>query len=683
ITGNTFAGTVSYGIAGTEDMSIASISGNVFNTTVEGIGLGNGVSLAGSTLNRARIFTMLDGQTFSLAGGYALKDYRDATVYVNQSTSIQTAINGSENGDTILVGAGTYAEPLMVAKDVTLISHAGAAATTIRGAAPTGETIRFTANGVTLGGAGAGFTIDNGDAADGRAIAPAGTSGAAIIGNTIVNAVRGVQGDFYGRPTNLTITGNTFSSSVSYGIAGTEDMSIASISGNVFNTTVEGIGLGAGVSLAGNALDRARIFTMLDGQTFSLAGGYALKDYRDATVYATAATSIQGALDGATAGDTIWLQAGAYTTGTATAAVNNLTVHVPAGVTGFTGLVLATGVTNGTLAGTGSVSLTGNTAANVLAGNAGNNVLTGLSGDDTLFGGAGNDVLSGGAGSNSLDGGSGSDTAVYAGNYASFTVAFGATVRVTGTDINDALVNVERLQFADRLVTLTVGAPGNDSQTFSRALNEYSISIDGSDLVIDGPDTIDRVNGIELLIFSGGQSVQVVGAAVGSSYVTIAQGVAAASPGDVVLVAPGTYPEVVTLDKPGLLVRSITGAGSTTIAGASADPNGPYTVRFAANGVTLGGVGTGFTVSNLNAPNGRAIAPAGTNGGAIIGNTIVNAVRGVQGDFYGRPTNLAITGNTFAGTVSYGIAGTEDMSIASISGNVFNTTVEGIGLGNG
>ncbi|MBU6335937.1 MAG: right-handed parallel beta-helix repeat-containing protein, partial [Chloroflexi bacterium] len=453
VTGNTFAGTVSYGIAGTEGMTLAALYGNTFATTVEGIGLGAGVSLAGNALNRDGISMLLGAQTLTLGNGYALKDYRDATVYVTAATSIQDAIDGATALDTVLVGPGSYAEPLTIAEDVTLISHAGAGSTTISGAAPTGETIRFTANNVTLGGAGAGFTIDNGNAADGRAIAPAGTSGAAIIGNTIVNAFRGVQGDFYGRPTNLTITGNTFAGTVSYGIAGTEGMSIASISGNVFNTTVEGIGLGAGVSLAGNELDRAGIFSLLGAQTLTLGNGYALKDYRDATVYVNQSTSIQSAINGSENGDTI-------------------------------------------------------------------------------------------------------------------------------------------------------------------------------------------------------------------------------------LVGAGTYAEPLTIAKDVTLI-SHAGAGATTIAAASADPNGPYAVRFAANGVTLGGADAGFTISNLNAANGRAIAPAGTNGAAIIGNTIVNAFRGVQGDFYGRPTNLTITGNTFSSTVSYGIAGTEDMTLAALGGNTFATTVEGIGLGAG
>jgi hypothetical protein len=234
----------------------------------------------------------------------------------SQYTTIQSAVNAASAGDTVLVYAGTYNEAIDITKaNLTVKSISGAGSTFLTGVDSTyGTNVRFTANGVTLGGVDAGFTINNQNTADGRAIAPTGTTGCAIVGNTIVNALRGIQGQFYGDPQNLTITDNTFSSSVSYGIAGTEGMSIASISGNVFNTSVEGIGLGAGVTIAspGSAATSAGIFTMLGGQTFSLTGGYALKDYRDATIYVVSTTSIQGAINGSENLDTILVGAGTY-----------------------------------------------------------------------------------------------------------------------------------------------------------------------------------------------------------------------------------------------------------------------------------------------------------------------------------------------------------------------------------
>ena len=67
---------------------------------------------------------------------------------------------------------------------------------------------------------------------------------------------------------------------------------------------------------------------------------------------------------------------------------------------------------NLTLMGSGTISGTGTTGANVITGNSGNNTLDGGAGTDTLIGMDGNDVILGGAGSHadSLDGGNGNDS---------------------------------------------------------------------------------------------------------------------------------------------------------------------------------------------------------------------------------------------------------------------------------
>lgn len=54
---------------------------------------------------------------------------------------------------------------------------------------------------------------------------------------------------------------------------------------------------------------------------------------------------------------------------------------------------LGKNVENLTLTGTGNISGTGNSAANILTGNSGNNVLNGGAGNDILVGGAGNDIF--------------------------------------------------------------------------------------------------------------------------------------------------------------------------------------------------------------------------------------------------------------------------------------------------
>ena len=227
-------------------------------------------------------------------------------------------------------------------------------------------------------------------------------------------------------------------------------MLLTAVAGNTFNTSVEGIGLGAGVTGVPASGDHDALFTFIGGQTVSLTDGYVLKDYRSNTIYAPAGVSVQDALDGASSGDTVRLQAGAYTESTLTATVNNVTLFAPSGVTGVTGLSAGSGVTIATLAGAAGLNLTGNALGNTLTGNDGNNTITGGLGDDTI------------------DGGAGTDQAVFSGNYSQYTITFNpSNVTVVGPDGTDTLTNIESLKFDDVEIplvtvatTMTIAATG-------------------------------------------------------------------------------------------------------------------------------------------------------------------------------------------------------------------------------
>ena len=214
--------------------------------------------------------------------------------------SIQGAIDAADIGTLINVLPGTYEENIeLTVDDLTLRSNPGASIK--------GETIHFLADNVTL----EGFIIDN--LGGERAIAPGRSHGATIRNNVIRNSMRGIQGDVGGRPTDLTIVGNTFDSTIQYGIAGTEDVDFLIISGNTFQTTVEGIGIGEGAGIAKEDLP-----ALVADQIWDLNGGYALKDYRadrDVTIFVETGGSIQDAIDAAKAGDTIMVGAGTYEEG--------------------------------------------------------------------------------------------------------------------------------------------------------------------------------------------------------------------------------------------------------------------------------------------------------------------------------------------------------------------------------
>ncbi|MBP7337126.1 M10 family metallopeptidase C-terminal domain-containing protein [Niveispirillum sp.] len=97
----------------------------------------------------------------------------------------------------------------------------------------------------------------------------------------------------------------------------------------------------------------------------------------------------------------------------------------------------------------GERDLFGGLAGDTLRGNGGTN---------RLFGDAGDDMLAGGAGDDRLYGGAGVDTALFTGKKAEYTITTIngiTTVRHdTGNDGTDMLIGVERLSFADQVMTL-------------------------------------------------------------------------------------------------------------------------------------------------------------------------------------------------------------------------------------
>lgn len=138
--------------------------------------------------------------------------------------------------------------------------------------------------------------------------------------------------------------------------------------------------------------------------------------------------------------------------------------------------------------GSGDDQLEGGLGADLLEGGAGRDVLLGEEGNDTLAGGAGEDVL---------DGGAGLDTGRFDGRASDYQVrtslaAIGpagqvrrvAEVTDLRTGETDALLDVERLAFDDRVldVTATNSGPVATPDRF-RAYKETAITIEGRQLL--------------------------------------------------------------------------------------------------------------------------------------------------------------------------------------------------------
>ncbi|WP_338766515.1 DUF4214 domain-containing protein [Massilia sp. METH4] len=89
--------------------------------------------------------------------------------------------------------------------------------------------------------------------------------------------------------------------------------------------------------------------------------------------------------------------------------------------------------------------------------------LDGGDGNDSLQGGSGADYLVGGSGTNLINGGGGLDTAIYAGQRASYSVQVSNSkpVGVTSVGVTDTVSMVERLQFADKSVAFDIAKGDN------------------------------------------------------------------------------------------------------------------------------------------------------------------------------------------------------------------------------
>jgi Ca2+-binding RTX toxin-like protein len=127
---------------------------------------------------------------------------------------------------------------------------------------------------------------------------------------------------------------------------------------------------------------------------------------------------------------------------------------------------LSAEVENLTLTGSGNISGTGNTLANVIVGNTGANTLDGGNGADTIDGGTGNDIILGGAGNDLIDSSSagGNDT-------------------ITGGTGNDT---INTGSGNDRVVYLSMASVLDTAANGSDTINGFDANASGG-----GQDTID------------------------------------------------------------------------------------------------------------------------------------------------------------------------------------------------
>lgn len=243
----------------------------------------------------------------------------------NNYKTIQAAIEAADEGDTVLVKAGTYKENVAVnKKGLTLKSAAGPEKTQI-----VGNSVVLAANQVTLNG----FTLDNQDGD--RCIAPGPYNYIVVKNNILNNSLRGIQGDYSGSNTNMFVIGNRINAD--YGLSCTEPFQDITVKDNTFNCKGEAIGIGVGLTLKGVKGD---IIEYLKASNTFLKTSKGIVDYRPApepsakeekpAIYNESTKkgydTIADAVKAAKENQVIAVSAGTYDIGTLGIAVKGLTL---------------------------------------------------------------------------------------------------------------------------------------------------------------------------------------------------------------------------------------------------------------------------------------------------------------------------------------------------------------------
>ncbi|MCA9759522.1 MAG: hypothetical protein KDA27_27250, partial [Candidatus Eisenbacteria bacterium] len=145
----------------------------------------------------------------------------------------------------------------------------------------------------------------------------------------------------------------------------------------------------------------------------------------------------------------------------------------------------------------------------------------------------------------------------------------------------------------------------------------------------------------------------------GGTYATIQAAVTAATSGDTIEVAPGTYVENVNINK-NLALVSTGGRAATTIEGVSmAGSLGTIVVTNNTTGVTIGGTGAGFTIIGIDngAPGieNAAVYFQGSHSNALVRDNeiVADGDAGLQTEYGATIDAFVIDGNEFSGSTFF------------------------------
>ncbi|MBL4919354.1 NosD domain-containing protein [Szabonella alba] len=407
-----------------------------------------------------------------------------ATFVVFEGMSIQAAIDAAMDGDTIVLGAGAFAENLTVNKQLTIIgANEGLAGDAMgRGAesAITGV-IDVQAAGVVL---------------DGLQV----LQGGAILGQNAGVYVRGTASD-------LSVTNTVFEREGGFGtfrgvLTETGSVTGLSITASAFTGWATGLYLNPGAAdatVTDNVFDGNNVGISLDGPGTGTVSGnsFVNSSFEHVGVGGLGATVDAGAILAANGFDTL---------------VEAVTIY---------------GLDDG------GQTITGTVNDDLILGAAGHDDITGGDGADKLYGGAGDDLLRADTDDTVIDGGDGFDTAAFAagtdlsdvqamepvfesielvrigeaGDSASFIVFDGMSL----TDAADAAMAGDTILLADNITTLDLSGTTADATV---SLPDGEASSDDIATVSFGANVVDVIGSAGNDAITGdGQDNNLMGAA--------------------------------------------------------------------------------------------------------------------------------------------------------------------------
>ncbi|WDQ16955.1 tandem-95 repeat protein [Rhodopirellula sp. P2] len=647
ITGNTIRDNFHAGVGADGNYAgsqVLTLTGNDFS------GNGLDVDAFGNTPNNYGAGSDVSGNSFTSPTTLGSADLPSGVVTGNISsvvTTIQAAVDAAFDGDTISVAAGTYVEDLVLNKQVAIVG-AGEGLTIIQGT--TGQTVSVTADNVSLqdltveGATGVDGVVVNG--ADGTTLANVTLAGSSSAGDTALLLEGAIDGVTL---VNVDITGNAIGLQVG-ATATVNDLAVdsaSSFSGNLYDVYM--------YSLPGQN-------GSLSNSTFGDGSGSLTMSGADRSVY------LQGLLTDVSF-DTVAI----VTTGENSATNAGLSSFEIRAVNGTSTGVSLSGTVNNGMSLSPAVYLRArpDTVTPANAGKLEGTILANL----TVTGGSSNlavrDDAADGlsiASSVTLDGGLGTPLGNVFIDVTTGPVDLGDVQLVQPNPLAAFIVNSSSSAVDATGVAFNNGGALNPAGDISQAFAVEDKILHAVDVAILGVATPYSVGLVRVVANNVYITTDSYYAAAGTTEPSVQRAVDAATAGDTVNVAAGTYAAVagvqVTKD---VTIKGATGTASDVILQGSLVTDD--VINVATTGVSSLTI-SDLTVENAGTRHGIRAAQLAAPMSLTIDNVISqNNTR--WGVAVSGPVTLAITDSVFSGNADGGVGTYSGVIAATVSGSDF------------